>query len=138
MMLQMVQLGTGSDAENAPDKAVRTRGGERDDASEQDIEELVAAAASGGDEVQAAFMRAHGAPQVPDDAVAEDGPDAAANMAGWPEERLGRAVHGHTSLTVKEVVYALMKTAAGNLRQSSTGSHGCHAQDNESCNATAE
>jgi hypothetical protein len=117
MMLQMVQLGVGQDVEDAPDHGVRARGGEDNVAVEDDIEGLVALVASGGDEVQAAFMRAHGAPEVTDDAVAEDDPNVAAYTGGWPEERLSRPAHGHTTLTVKEVIYGLMRTAAGNIRQ---------------------
>jgi hypothetical protein len=114
VMMQMVQLGAVSDDE---DTCLRPRGGESNLQVQDDIEGLVSWAASGDDEIHAGFMRAHGAPEAADDTIAEDNPNAIGVAGGWPEERLNRPAHPHTSLTVKQVMYGLMRTAAGNIRQ---------------------
>lgn len=119
----MVQIGGNDDEEvdDASPRLARERGGEQQTATvddlEGDLERLVELAASGGDAARAAFMRAHCAPDAVDDATAEDCPQRPAISGAWSEERLNQRAHAHTQMTVKQVIYGLMKTAAGNIRQ---------------------
>lgn len=111
--MQMMHI-KAADEEEAQEESPRERGGDRDAAAEEDLEVLAALAALECGEAQA-FMRAHGAPEAMDDATTEDDPKGAADS--WSEERLNKPAHEHTTMTVKQVIYGLMKTAAGNIRK---------------------
>jgi hypothetical protein len=62
----------------------------------------------------AEFMEAHGLSAPADDAEMEDG--ASDDTRGWCDERLDCPVHEHTTTTVRELVYAVMRVCAGSVK----------------------
>lgn len=103
------------DAEEA-DRAAeynRARGGTAEfDGSIDDLVQLLA----GGDIDGAAFMAAHGVEYSEDEALldmAGDGEDE----RRWSDAELDQPVHDHTDTTVRELVYTILKIAAGRVNK---------------------
>jgi hypothetical protein len=113
--MQMMQL-EAADEEEAQDESPRLRGGEQGAVGEEDPAVLAAMAALECGQAQA-FMRTHAAPEAIDDATTEDDPEGPGAGNAWSEEKLNKPAHEHTTTTVKQVIYGLMKIAAGNIRK---------------------
>lgn len=75
------------------------------------IEELVALAAAGGDELAASLGLSEG------EQLEAQADEATAKAGAWTQERLNKPLFPGSEKTVRQAVYTIMRAASGNVRQ---------------------